>query len=102
RGQRVFIGADQFIYWQQFHPGKVVSPDVYVLPGVDPGIAFGCWKIWEDAVVPSFALEIVSPNDWMKDYRENPGLYNELGVRELVVFDPDYALHRSDRVRWQV
>ena len=34
KGTPTFVGADQFVYYKQFHPGKVVGPDVFVLPGV--------------------------------------------------------------------
>ena len=36
RGERAFVGADQFIYWVQYEPTRAVAPDIYVLPGVDP------------------------------------------------------------------
>ena len=101
RGKPAFVGADQFIYWMQHHPEKVVAPDVYVLPGVPRDGRISCLKVWEAGVVPSFALEIVSPNSVEKDYREVPTRYAELGVTELVVFDPDYRKGR-DRVRLQV
>ncbi|MEL6181189.1 MAG: Uma2 family endonuclease, partial [Myxococcota bacterium] len=39
---------------------------------------------------PLLAVEVVS-QDWRKDYAINPGRYADLGVRELVVFDPDAA-----------
>jgi hypothetical protein len=100
-GKPAFVGSDQFLYWERFRPQKVVAPDVYVLPGVPRGARIRCLKTWEDGVVPSFALEIISENDVEGDYRESPGRYDELGVTELVVFDPDH--HRaSDRVRFQV
>ena len=95
-----FVGANQFIYWVQYEPTRSVAPDVYVLPGVPPGAAFKTWKVWETGVVPSFALEIVSA-DVEKDYAEAPRRHDELGVRELVVFDPESAAG-GDRVRWQV
>jgi hypothetical protein len=100
-GKPTFVGADQFIYWAQFRPQKVVAPDIYILPGVLREARIRCLKTWEAGVVPSFALEIVSSNDVDKDYREAPGRYDELGVAELVVFDPDH--HRGrDRLRFQV
>src|SRR5262249_36104050 len=36
RAEHVFVGADQFIYYEQYSPKKCVSPDVYVLPGEPP------------------------------------------------------------------
>jgi hypothetical protein len=101
RGKPAFVGADQFIYWMQHHPEKGVAPDVYVLPGVAREARIPCLKVWEAGVVPTFALEIVSPSSVEKDYREAPGRYAELGVAELVVFDPDYRKGR-DRLRLQV
>lgn len=101
RGTPTFVGADQFIYWEQHNPTKVVAPDVYVLPGFAPGARVKCLKTWEAGVVPSFALEIVSSNDVDKDYRTAPARYAELGVQELVVFDPDFRDH-DDRLRIQL
>ena len=107
RGKPTFVGASQFVYWVQHEPTRSVAPDVYVLPGVAPGTDVKTWKVWETGVVPSFALEVVS-SDVDKDYEHGPRRYDELGVRELVVFDPEYDLDppargsRNERCRWQV
>lgn len=100
RGRPTFVGADQFIYYKQFDPSKVVAPDVYVLPGVAPGKRVRSWKVWKTEVVPSFAVEVVSSDEPYKDYVDAPERYRELGVKELVIFDPDWEKSR-DRVRWQ-
>jgi len=94
------VGADQFIYWEQYNARKAVSPDVYVLPGVPPETPVTAWKVWETGIVPSFAFEVVSGSR-LKDYEEAPKRYAELGVEELVLFDPHSEASRS-RVRWQV
>ncbi len=99
-GKPTFVGADQFVYYKQFHPSKVVAPDLYVLPGVAPGRRFKSWKTWKTGVVPSLAVEVVTSDDVEKDYREAPERYAELGVDELVVFDPDFA-QSDERCRWQ-
>ena len=100
RGVKAFVGADQFIYWRQHDPHARVAPDIYVLPGVEPRTRVRTWKLWQDRVVPSFALEVVS-QDWEKDYTEVPARYQALGVPEVLVFDAGCAEH-SDGVRWQV
>jgi len=100
RGINAFVGADQFIYWRQHDPHARLAPDIYVLPGVDPRTHVRAWKLWLDRVVPSFAFEIAS-QDWEKDYFEVPARYDELGVRELVIFDP-WSDQHPDGVRWQV
>jgi hypothetical protein len=100
RGVIAFVGADQFVYFRQYDPSAVVSPDVYVMPGADPSASPRAWKLWEGGAVPSFALEVVA-DDRRKDYERAPSRYAELGVGELFVFDPRSREGR-DRVRWQV
>ncbi|MCC6874889.1 MAG: Uma2 family endonuclease, partial [Sandaracinaceae bacterium] len=77
-----------------------VAPDVFVLPGVRPTRRIRSWKTWTEGTVPSFALEVVS-QDVDKDYIDAPALYRELGVEELVIFDPDFE-DDPDRLRFQV
>jgi hypothetical protein len=99
RGIVAHVGSDQFIYWVQYTPTRSVAPDIYVLPGVSQDIAIGAWKVWlEGGIVPSFALEFVS-RDMRKDYLDGPRRYEDLGVDELVVFDPKPSRRR---VAWQV
>jgi hypothetical protein len=95
-----FVGADQFIYWRQYNPRVCVSPDIYVVPGVDPKTEVGAWKVWVDGVVPSLAIEVAS-DEWKKDYYQAPNRYDELGVGELVIFDPGFDTH-PEGLRWQV
>ncbi|MFO0762531.1 MAG: Uma2 family endonuclease [Byssovorax sp.] len=99
-GKPTFVGADQFIYYEQFNPKKVVAPDVYVLPGVDPKRRVKSWKTWKTGIAPSFALEVTTSDDAEKDYRDAPDRYAELGADELVIFDADCD-KGEDRVRWQ-
>lgn len=99
-GVKAFVGADQFIYYEQFAPTSSAAPDVYVMPGFDQDIEVDCWKTWETGVVPSFALEIVSRNR-RKDTERAPIRYDAMGAKELVIFDPK-AGRSPQRVRWLV
>ena len=102
RGIVAHAGADQFVYWAEGEPTKRIAPDLYILPGVRQEVVISSWKTWQTGIVPSFVLEIASDN-FAKDYEDNPALYDELGVDELVVFDPHARPgSRSRRVRWQV
>ncbi len=101
-GHPTFVGANQFIYWKQFDPKRSLAPDVFVLPGVEPGIKIDSWKTWERGITPSFALEIVSQNEYLKDYRDGPPSYDEIGVQELIIFDPEYRNDPAERLRFQV
>jgi hypothetical protein len=102
RGVTALVGADQFIYSRQHEPTRRYAPAVYVLPGVAPGTSVGAWKIWLTGVAPSFALEVCS-SDWKKDYEEVPERCAEIGVEELIVFDPWWAERPGgEGARWQV
>lgn len=100
RGIRAFTGADQFIYYRKGDATERVAPDLYVLPGVRPGRRIKSWKVWQEGVAPTFALEVVS-GEVDKDYIEAPARYREIGVRELILFDPDHE-EDSGRYRFQV
>jgi Uma2 family endonuclease len=100
KGKRALVGANQFIYFEQHNPKACVAPDVYVLDGVDPATEVTSWKVWERGVVPSFAVEVVSEQP-QKDYRDALQRYEQLGVPEVVIFDPKSAEGR-DRIHWQV
>lgn len=100
KGTKALTGADQFIYFRRGDIRGRVAPDVFVLPGVRPDRVILSWKTWQEKVVPTFALEVVSL-DIDKDYIEAPALCRELGVRELVIFDPDFE-QDTERYRFQV
>jgi Uma2 family endonuclease len=88
----VLIGADAFFAWVRAEPLVRVSPDVYLLDDPPAPPLPAMWETWEPGIKPPrFAMEIVSSDDWRKDYEINPAKYAQLGTRELVIFDPDAA-----------
>jgi Uma2 family endonuclease len=95
-----FVGADQYVGWDPDDGEKVLAPDMDVLSGVAPGEDFEFWKVWQTGIAPSFALEIVSKRK-KKDDTLVPPLYAELGVEELVIFDPRFQ-RRREGLRFQV
>jgi Uma2 family endonuclease len=99
RGWTALVGSDQFVYWVPGNPQKTVAPDLYLVPGADPRRDVRIWQVWVEGVAPKLAVEIVS-DDVAKDYEVGPRRYAELGVDELVVYDPDHA-SAPNRVRWQ-
>jgi hypothetical protein len=84
------IGSEQFVYWDPTDPARCLAPDAFVHLGV-PDSIFGSWKTWERGV-PEVAVEIVSDSDASETpWNGKLQRYQELGVRELVRFDPDEA-----------
>src|SRR5215212_1434825 len=91
------IGSEQFVYWDPTDPSQCLAPDAFVRLGV-PDSIFGSWKTWERGV-PEVAVEIASDSDasaasWDTKLRR----YQELGVQELVRFDPDETEGRRLRI----
>ncbi|WP_433935509.1 Uma2 family endonuclease [Sorangium cellulosum] len=87
---RAAIGSDQFVYWSASDPSRCLAPDAFVRLGT-PDTPFGSWKTWERGA-PELAVEIVSEHDAdPQTWAEKLGKYHELGVLELVAFDPEAA-----------
>ena len=96
------VAGDQFFGWVPTHPLVRISPDVYILdkPPAPYPKSFQTWLAGHAA--PCFAVEVVS-DDWTKDYDDNPPKYDQLGTRELILFDPDAVQRpRGRRVALQV
>jgi hypothetical protein len=111
RGIKCYTSADTFFYWSKGDNKRSVSPDIYILPGMDPKVgpaAFAgskdesCWKTWIHHVVPSFALEVKAWKNPRKDELQAPARHDALGTKELIVFDPFYHRRRGGRKRFVV
>jgi hypothetical protein len=98
------VGIDKLIYFRAGDPAIFIAPDAFVKLGsgvvVDDADS---WKTWERGA-PEVAFEILSPTDSGEPQTLDAkvALYNELGVRELIVFDvddpPGHRLRVWDRV----
>jgi Uma2 family endonuclease len=92
------VGSDQFVYWNARDTQRKLSPDVFVKVDVRDA-SFGSWKTWENGGVPELAVEIISPNEGDGiAWEEKLARYHELGVKELVRFDPEATEGRRLRV----
>jgi hypothetical protein len=87
-GERHTIGCSQLIYWNAADPSRWLSPDAFVRLGV-PDAKSVSWKTWERGA-PEIAIEIAgaAPRGELA-WGEKLLSYRELGVQELVRFDPD-------------
>ncbi|MBV9949432.1 MAG: Uma2 family endonuclease [Myxococcales bacterium] len=83
------VGSDQFVYWNARDPGRCLAPDVFVKHGV-PQSSFASWKTWERGGAPELVLEIISAGEGAGvPWEEKLTRYHELGIQELVRFDPE-------------
>ena len=87
-GAGATVGSDQFVYWNAADPRRCLAPDVFVRLGAADH-SFESWKTWRDGA-PQVAVEIVSRSDAGElAWEEKLARYHELGVDELLRFDPD-------------
>ncbi len=83
-----FVGYEQKMKLDPHDQRVGVLPDLYVLPCQPKDPNFSEWPAYDPSVpVPVFAMEVVSPSNWNKDYVESPQKYAKLGVEELLLFD---------------
>jgi Uma2 family endonuclease len=90
------VGSEQFVYWNAADAKRNLAPDAVVRMGV-PDAPFKTWKTWEEGGVPDLAVEIVSDSD-RRAWSEKLADYHELGVKEVVRFDPASAEGQRLRV----
>ena len=86
----VFIDFDSNICYDRSDLNVRVSPDIYVVIGVDAA-AIRPRKLylpWEAGKPPDWALEIASVSTRREDVNRKPGIYAHIGVPEYWRFDP--------------
>jgi Uma2 family endonuclease len=86
------VCSDQFIYWDasSASPKRRLAPDVFVRLNHPPPMQLSSWQTWVTAGAPHLAVEVVSPNEGDgTTWEEKLARYHQLGVAELVRFDPE-------------
>ena len=84
----VLVDGNQFMYWEADDPSQVAAPDVYVIFGVSPEPRRTI-KTWVEGKAPDVVFEITSRKTKSEDIRFKRALYEELGVKEYFLFDPE-------------
>ncbi len=85
----IYVSGNNFVYYQQGDPKAVVSPDTYVVKGVEQRQrdTFMLWK--EEGHKPCFVLEITSKSSRREDLGAKMSRYrDDLEVPEYFLFDP--------------
>ena len=94
----VFVGANNFLYWDPKSKKKKQSPDIYVCFGVPKGYRRS-YKVWmENGVVPQVIFEITSTSSRLLDQGTKKATYEMLGVEEYYTFDP-FGEYIPDKLR---
>jgi len=87
RDERIYIGHNLLVYYDEGFPGNVIVPDVFVARDCDPGFR-RTFRIWDEQQAPNVVFEITSKSTRTEDEVRKPCKYQEMGVREFFLFDP--------------
>lgn len=98
----IYIAGNNFLYYVEGDPRKVVSPDTYVVIGV-PMRQRDLYKVWEEGgKLPNVVFEFTSKKTRREDTHKKLPLYEQvLRVPEYFLFDPtgDYLKPRLQGYR---
>ena len=83
----VYVGSNNFLYYERGNPRAVVSPDVYVVVGARAGLR-DTYLLWNEPKGPDFVLEVTSASTRRDDERRKREVYAALGVSEYFLYDP--------------
>ena len=85
----VYVGSNLLLYYVEGDSKKCVAPDVFVARGVGKGDRC-IYKLWEEGRPPDIVFELSSRQTWREDLQTKWRLYEQLGVKEYFIFDPEY------------
>jgi len=85
----VFVGGNQFWYPVEGEPEVKQAPDVYVVFGRPRGHR-PSYKQWEEGNVPmTVVFEVLSPGNTYEEMSDKEAFYEEHGVEEYYIYNPD-------------
>jgi Uma2 family endonuclease len=84
----VYVTGNIMFYYVEGDPKKVISPDVMFVRGIKKGNR-RIYKLWEEKV-PDVVIELSSRKTWKEDLQKKKLIYQELGVKEYYIHDPEY------------
>ena len=83
----VYVWGNMMFYYVQGDPRSCVSPDVFLVKGIDKQKQRRTYKLWEEKV-PCLVIEATSESSRQQDQGAKKDLYERLGVEEYFLFDP--------------
>jgi len=82
-----YVSGNLFLYYVEGEPRRSVSPDVFVVKGIEKKER-PIYKLWEEGKAPDVVIELTSETTRLDDLGTKKGLYAVLGVKEYFIFDP--------------
>jgi Uma2 family endonuclease len=84
--QDVWVGGNLFFFYEKGNPKARVAPDVLLAKGVRKWDRPN-YLLWQEGP-PALAVEVTSKKTQRKDQDVKKPLYERLGIKEFVLFDP--------------
>ena len=86
----VLVAGNDFLYYEEGNPRARISPDCYIVFGVQPKPVRHFYKIWEEnGITPTVVFEFTSKKTKKEDVTIKRPLYEQtLRIQEYFQFDP--------------
>jgi Uma2 family endonuclease len=87
----VYVGANMFVHYERGNRNRHVSPDVFVVKGVEKDVRPKRRKylVWEEGKAPDLVVELTSESTREEDQGTKRAVYQDvLRVSEYFLFDP--------------
>ncbi len=84
--QDVWVGGNLYFFYEKGNPKARVAPDVLLAKGVRKWDRPN-YLLWQEGP-PALAVEVTSKKTQRKDRDVKKPLYERLGIKEFVLFDP--------------
>jgi Uma2 family endonuclease len=84
----VYVSGNLFIYYKEGEPAASVSPNCFVVKGVE-NYKRRTYKIWEEGKTPDVVFELTSKKTKQEDQSKKKVIYQDkLKVKEYFLYDP--------------
>jgi Uma2 family endonuclease len=84
----VYIAGNNFVYYEEGNPKQRLSPDTYLVFGVQRGLR-DSYKVWEEGQFPDLVIEYTSKKTRKEDMTKKFAIYRDVWrVKEYFLFDP--------------
>ncbi len=92
---QVYVSGNILFYYEEGNPHAHHSPDVLATLGVEKKRRES-YKLWEIGKAPEVVVEVTSFSTRMRDVGLKKGIYEAVGVKEYILFDPrnEYLMPR--------
>jgi Uma2 family endonuclease len=86
-GQRVYVGSDMLVYYQEGKPSRFFVPDEFVVLDCEQRDR-RVFKIFDEGRTPNVIIELTSRSSKTEDAVFKPQIFELIGVGEYFLYDP--------------